>query len=239
MITAHVPPFATVDRKPQPAQPRPVTAELRNVSRRTNSPWRPYDHLSGDIYNDNRSRFRDGERVSTSAIVSIDGDIVTTRNSVYRVTSWDSAKPVNDNAPADPAGGVQSPDERPGDYLMAVPQFNADSVEQEALAIKISNEICNGARPDAVQVLEWAEALYQTDAAVTAPPGVTPAPTDARYPPPVKADLVTFWMRGDAAVMSVVSEGKVKDYEVPLNVLAAGARYAIERLMTITTGRAA
>jgi len=186
MIT-EFPQLQFVDRKP-------VTAVLRNVTRRADSPWRPYDHLSGDIYGDTRGRFLDGERVSTSEIVSVDGDIVTTRNSVYRVTSWAGVKPVNDNAGgvavAEPVGGVQSPDERPGDYLMAA------AVE----------------------------------------PSTPPAD---RYPPPVKADLVTFWMRGDAAVMSVVSEGKVKDYEVPLNVLAAGARYAIERLMAITTGRPA
>lgn len=169
-----------------------ITAELRNVTRRADSPWRPYDHLSGDIYNDSRGRFRDGERVSTSAIISVEGDIVTTRNSIYRVTSWEGVAPANDNAGgvAEPVGGVQSPDERPGDYLMA-------------------------------------------------PPDAEPAAQDDRYAPPVKADLVTFWMRGDAAIMSVVSEGKVKDYEVPMNVLAAGARYAIERLMAITTGRAA
>lgn len=192
MITAHVPPFATVDRKPEP---RPVTAELRNVTRRASGPWRDYDHLSGDIYNDSRGRSRDGTTVSTSEIVSVDGEVFTTRNSVYRVASWAGKAPANDNADgvavAEPVGGVQSPDERPGDYLMAGDEAPAST------------------------------------------------PTDDRYAPPVKADLVTFWMRGDAAIMSVVSEGKVKDYEVPMNVLAAGARYAIERLMMITTGRAA
>lgn len=226
MITAHVPPFMTVDRKPVG-----VTAELRNVTRCGDGAWRPYDHLSGDIYGDSRGRFIDGERVSTSKIVSVDGDVFTTRNSVYRVTSW--AVAANDNA-LEPAGGVQSPDERPGDYLTP-PQFDAMAPAQEALAIKISADICAGARPDAVQVLEWADALYKAEVAEPAPS--TP-PVD-RYPAPVKADLVTFWMRGDAAIMSVVSQGAVKDYEVPMNVLAAGARYAIERLMANATGRAA
>lgn len=39
-------------------------------------------------------------------------------------------------------------------------KFDAMSPEQEALAIDISIQIANGARPDAVQILEWAEALY-------------------------------------------------------------------------------
>jgi len=42
-------------------------------------------------------------------------------------------------------------------------QFTADSVEQERLAIEISAKICNGARPDPVQVLEWADALYRAE----------------------------------------------------------------------------
>jgi 8-oxo-dGTP diphosphatase len=45
------------------------------------------------------------------------------------------------------------------------PAFDAMSSAQEALAISISAEICAGARPDAVQVLEWADALYKAEVA--------------------------------------------------------------------------
>lgn len=38
--------------------------------------------------------------------------------------------------------------------------FSAMSPKQEALAIEISARINNGEKTDAVQVLEWAEALY-------------------------------------------------------------------------------
>ena len=41
--------------------------------------------VAGTIIGDTRKRFRDGETVYTSEILEVDGDIVTTRNSVYRI----------------------------------------------------------------------------------------------------------------------------------------------------------
>jgi hypothetical protein len=43
------------------------------------------------------------------------------------------------------------------------PQFDAMQPEQEALAIDISLQIAKGARPDPVQILEWAQALYEAE----------------------------------------------------------------------------
>lgn len=53
--------------------------------------------LRGQIYGDARGRFRDGEWIRTSYIVSEDGDTFTTRNSVYKVESW-ACDPVNDTS---------------------------------------------------------------------------------------------------------------------------------------------
>lgn len=47
-------------------------------------------------------------------------------------------------------------------------EFLAMTPEQEAAAIRISNEICAGTRPDAVQVLEWARELYEAEVNVPA-----------------------------------------------------------------------
>lgn len=41
--------------------------------------------------------------------------------------------------------------------------FDAVSPLQEDLAINISDQIANGVRPDAVQVPEWAAALYEAE----------------------------------------------------------------------------
>lgn len=41
--------------------------------------------------------------------------------------------------------------------------FDAASPLQEELAINIAAQICSGVRPDAVQVLEWANALYEAE----------------------------------------------------------------------------
>ncbi|WP_100961093.1 hypothetical protein [Bosea sp. FBZP-16] len=67
------------------------------------------------------------------------GDIIA-----YRVESWAGQKPANDN-------------------LTPRAQFDAASQLQEELAINISAQIANGVRPDAVQVLEWANALYEAE----------------------------------------------------------------------------
>jgi len=44
--------------------------------------------LSGDVYGDTKARFRDGERITTSTIMSEEGDVFRTRFSAYRVASW-------------------------------------------------------------------------------------------------------------------------------------------------------
>lgn len=41
--------------------------------------------VNGDIYGDRKRRFADGTNVTTSTILSIDGDIIKTRNSTYKV----------------------------------------------------------------------------------------------------------------------------------------------------------
>ncbi len=43
------------------------------------------NNINGDIYGDRKGRFADGTNVTTSRVVEVDGDIVVTRNSVYRV----------------------------------------------------------------------------------------------------------------------------------------------------------
>ena len=61
-----------------------VTAKLKNAYRIGNV-------YSGNIYGDTRGRFPDGELVRTSAVQSVDGNIVTTANSVYEVDIFEDA----------------------------------------------------------------------------------------------------------------------------------------------------
>lgn len=44
--------------------------------------------LVGNIRRDTRGRFRDGELIRTSEVMSEDGSIIQTRNSTYFVESW-------------------------------------------------------------------------------------------------------------------------------------------------------
>jgi hypothetical protein len=62
--------------------------------------------LAGNVYGDTRGRFYDGEYITTSTIFEEDGDVFTTRYSVYRVESWADGTPVaaNDNVPVDEGG---------------------------------------------------------------------------------------------------------------------------------------
>lgn len=54
--------------------------------------------LSGEVYGDNKGRFLDGERVTTSTIMSEEGDVFRTRYSAYKVESWAAGhEPANDN----------------------------------------------------------------------------------------------------------------------------------------------
>lgn len=59
--------------------------------------------------------------------------------------------------------------------------------------------------------------------------------TPDRYPAPRKADLVTWWVKDGKTVMSVVCEGVVTDYEVPLSVLEGAGRRALEALLVAAT----
>lgn len=65
-----------------------VNGTLRNAYRvpRGADPRAPC--LSGEVYGDTKGRFRDGERITTSTIMSEEGDVFRTRFSVYRVESW-------------------------------------------------------------------------------------------------------------------------------------------------------
>lgn len=60
-----------------------VTAELRNWLLLGNVEGKRW--AIGDIFNDSKNRFKDGTEVRTSSIVEIKGDIIVTRNSVYRL----------------------------------------------------------------------------------------------------------------------------------------------------------
>lgn len=44
--------------------------------------------LAGHVYGDTKGRFYDGERITTSTIMSEEGDVFRTRFSAYRVESW-------------------------------------------------------------------------------------------------------------------------------------------------------
>lgn len=44
--------------------------------------------LRGYVYGDTKGRFFDGQSITTSTIMSEEGDVFTTRFSVYRVESW-------------------------------------------------------------------------------------------------------------------------------------------------------
>jgi len=64
-----------------------ITGRLRNVVRV------PGGNLYGAVYGDVHGRFRDGEMITTSRVVSEDGNIVNTLYSIYEVESWKEAAP--------------------------------------------------------------------------------------------------------------------------------------------------
>ena len=66
---------------PQPPEPK-FDAELHGYrSHTTQSGF----ILEGKIYGDKKQRFDDGERIYTSLVVKLDGDLAYTRNSVYKL----------------------------------------------------------------------------------------------------------------------------------------------------------
>lgn len=62
-----------------------ISGRLLNAERRClgSAEW-----LVGDIYEDTRGRFNDGDRVTTSLITLEDGSIFYTQNSIYEVEGW-------------------------------------------------------------------------------------------------------------------------------------------------------
>lgn len=69
------------------------TAEIRNAVHQGIG-----SVCTGHIYGDRKGRFKDGEFVSTSAIVGIDGDLIQTRNSLYRI-ALASPSPIPSEGP--------------------------------------------------------------------------------------------------------------------------------------------
>ncbi len=62
-----------------------ITAELHGWRLEKGHALRPFPHYSGRIKGDTRRRFRDGDTVFTSQIIKVEGDILTTRYSVYKL----------------------------------------------------------------------------------------------------------------------------------------------------------
>ena len=91
----------------------------------------------GNIYDDRKGRFNDGDSIHTSAITKQEGDVIWTRNSVYRIEVIEASPPVRDDLfkrevgqPRNPAriphlinllhiAWAQSPDMRMGQLLTA------------------------------------------------------------------------------------------------------------------------
>ena len=75
------------EKHPMQKAPEPAInydAELRN--------WylvKSYYHdvlvVTGEVYNDSKNRFRDGEKISTSQVMGIEGTLLITRNTVYKL----------------------------------------------------------------------------------------------------------------------------------------------------------
>lgn len=75
------------EKHPMQKAPEPAInydAELRN--------WylvKSYYHdvlvVTGEVYSDSKNRFRDGEKISTSQVMGIEGTLLITRNTVYKL----------------------------------------------------------------------------------------------------------------------------------------------------------
>lgn len=79
---------AIEEAAPPPAPVSLYDAELRD--------WYKVPYLNGAIYrgrvyNDRKGRFNDGELVSTSYMLAVDGDILQTRNSRYKLVGIGAA----------------------------------------------------------------------------------------------------------------------------------------------------
>jgi hypothetical protein len=90
-VTADV---ATNDNSP------PITATLRDAG------WFG-NRLAGDIYGDTRDRWRDGTPIHTSNVTrELPGEVFVTRNSVYKVESWNEYGKRNKPASLPVAGSA-------------------------------------------------------------------------------------------------------------------------------------
>lgn len=75
-----------VDAEPRPPgkdlSKQEYTAEIRNA-------WMMGKCVAGEAWNDKKRRFRDGDRMYSSAVSRWEGDLAHTANSVYKIISWD------------------------------------------------------------------------------------------------------------------------------------------------------
>lgn len=63
-----------------------VTAKLRNAVRYF---WNHKSYsIVGQVYGDTKGRFADGAEITTSKVLSEEGNVVITRNSIYEVETW-------------------------------------------------------------------------------------------------------------------------------------------------------
>lgn len=76
-----------------------INGTLRNARRVQPGEDQRAPCLSGEVYDDTKGRFRNGDLITTSTIVSEDGDVFKTRYSAYRVESW-AVSHANDNTPS-------------------------------------------------------------------------------------------------------------------------------------------
>lgn len=66
-----------------------ITATLKNATRHT---WGSHVVITGNIFGDTRKRFDDGSVVTTSSVQEEKGDLIFTRNSIYKV-EWAPKNP--------------------------------------------------------------------------------------------------------------------------------------------------
>ena len=63
-----------------------ITAIIKNAIRNNAGEW---SYITGNIFGDIHKRFADNSFIHTSAIMSEEeGDIIVTRNNVYKIESW-------------------------------------------------------------------------------------------------------------------------------------------------------
>jgi len=94
-----------------------IVGTLRNARRVSASEDLRGPCLHGQVYGDTKGRFRDGDYITTSTIMSEDGDVFKTRYSAYKVEHWEG----------EPAGPVAANDNKPAySHASAINLFAAD-----------------------------------------------------------------------------------------------------------------